>query len=178
MGPVDSALLIVLGILLIFAGRTAIRILASLIFGGFLGLLGFGMVVSAGGGLILGFIIGLLLFLLGLILGFIAFKVGLSLAAGYLLASTTFKILQEKHLLSMQGYEKLALIVLAIVAAVIIYVVLDYILALGIGIVASILVFHGMLYWFPRTISSFIALAILVAGTIYQWRKIKREEET
>ncbi len=177
MGPVDSALLVILGVLLIFAGRVIIRILASLIFGGFLGLLGFGMVVSAGGGLILGFIVGLLLFLLGLILGFIVFKVGLSLAAGYLLALTVFKILQEKHLLSIQGYEKLALVVLVIVVAVIIYVILDYILALGIGIVASILVFHGMLYWFPRTVSSIIALVILVVGTIYQWRKIKHEEE-
>ncbi len=178
MGPVDSALLIVLGILLIFAGRTAIRILASLIFGGFLGLLGFSIIVSVGGGLILGFIIGLLLFLLGLILGFIVFKIGLSLAAGYLLALTLFRVLEERHMLNVQGYENMALIVLTIVSAVIIYVVLDYILALGVSVVASVLVFYGMSYWFPRTISSIIALAILVVGTIYQWKKIKREEET
>ncbi len=177
MGPVDSALLIILGVLLVFAGRTTIRILASLIFGGFLGLLSFGIVVSAGGGLILGFIVGILLFTIGLIIGFIIFKMGLSLTAGYLLASAVFKLLQERHLLNIQGYEKLALIVLAIVVAVIIYIILDYILALGIGVVASILVFQGMLYWFPRMISFVIALAVLVTGTIYQWRKIKREEE-
>lgn len=177
MGPVDSALLIILGVLLIFAGHAAMRILASLIFGGFLGLLGFSMVVSAGGGLILGFIIGLLLFLLGLIIGFIIFKIGLSLAAGYMLASIVFKILQEKHLLNVQGYEGLALIMIAIVATAAIYVILDYILALGIGVVSSILVFHGMSYWFSRIVSSITALIVLVVGTIYQWRKIRHEEK-
>ena len=175
MGPVDAALLVLFGILLIFAGRTMIRILASLIFGGFIGLLGFGFIVSAGGGIILGFIIGILLFILGLIIGFIVFKIGLSITAGYIIASLTLAVLLEKHLVSIQGYEKLALFVLTILAAVIVYIIFDYILALGIAIVASVLVLQGLTYWFPRTISLIIALIVLVAGTVYQWKKIRRE---
>ncbi len=177
MSPIDAVLLVVFGILLIFAGRTMLRILASLIFGGLLGLLGFGFIVSAGGGFILGFIIGVLLFILGLIIGFIVFKIGLSITAGYIIASLALTILVEKHLVSIQGYEKLALFVLTIVAAVIIYIVLDYILALGIAIVASTLVFQGLIYWFPKTFSVIIALIVLIAGTIYQWRKIRRERK-
>ncbi len=177
MGPIDSALIVLLGILLIFAGRTAIRILASLIFGGFLGLLGFGFIVSAGGGVILGFVIGILLFLLGLIVGFIVFKVGLAVASGYLLSAIILVILQEKHLVNIQGYEKLALFVLTIIVAVIIYIAIDYLLALGVSIVAAVLVFHGLLYWFSWTISAVIALIVLVVGTMYQWRRIRQEKE-
>ncbi len=175
MGPVDAVLLVLFGILLIFAGRTMVRILASLIFGGFIGLLGFGFVISAGGGVILGFIIGILLFVLGLIIGFIVFKIGLSITAGYIIASLALAVLVERNLVSISGYEKLALFVLTVLATVIVYIVFDYVLALGIAVVASTLVFQGLTYWFPWTISLVIALIVLVAGTVYQWKKIGRE---
>ena len=175
MGPVDAVLLVLFGILLIFAGRTMVRILASLIFGGFIGLLGFGFVISAGGGVILGFIIGILLFVLGLIIGFIVFKIGLSITAGYIIASLALAVLVEKHLVSIHGYEKLALFVLTVLAAVIVYIIFDYVLALGIAVVASTLVFQGLTYWFSRTVSLIIALIVLVVGAVYQWKKIRYE---
>lgn len=177
MSPIDTILLVLLGAILALIGYRIVRLLASLLFGGLLGIVGFQLVLGSLGSITIAFVMGILLFFLGAIAGFIAFKIGLSLVGGYVLASMITDLLPTINITVPSKYSDIVLLVLLIVLAVIIYAILDHVIAIGLAVIGGLLVFVGLTYWLPIRISALIALALAIAGAVYQLKHIKEEYE-
>ncbi len=162
-GAVTYSIAVVLGLVLCFWGVRAVRVMVGLVFGGFLGYLGMLAALGATGSLLLGVLVFLAFFVLGAMIGFFVFKAAVSLIFGYIAAST---------LLGIMGIGGVVLaLMLSLVIAAVVYVLVDYLLAAGLALTGSALIFKGFMgLGLGPTVSLLIALAAFAAGLYNQLR--------
>jgi len=177
VGSIDAILLVLLGVTFALIGYRIVRFMASLLFGGLLGIIGFQLVLSSLDSMIIAFIAGIALFFVGAVIGLVIFKVGLSLVGGYASASIIINLLPNIDVTVPSKYLSMALLALAIVMAVIIYVVLDHVIAIGLAIIGGLLVLVGLTYWLPLIVSAPVTLALTIAGAMYQVKRIEEKRE-
>ncbi len=174
MSTVDAALLALFGVILVMAGYRLVRFLASILFAGLLGLVGFQVTLSTLGSNIIAFIAGIILFIIGAVIGFLAFKTSLSIVGGYALSSIILRVIANyKDLNILVEYHEVVLLILTIVLAAILYMVLDHLLVIGLAIVGGVLVFLSLTYWLPIIIAVPLAIILVVVGSLYQLKHIK-----
>lgn len=169
MSTIDAVLLALFGVILALAGYRLVRFLASILFAGFLGIIGFQVTLSTLGSSVIALIAGTILFIIGAIIGFLVFKASLSIIGGYVLSSIILRVTTNyMNLNVLVEYYGVVLLILTIVLAAILYVVLDHLLAIGLAIIGGILVFLSLIHWLPIIIATPLAIVLMVAGAHYQ----------
>ncbi len=141
------------------------------------GVVGFSFVYGLLDSLVLGLLAGFISFVVGLVIGFVVFKLGISLVGGYILSSIFLGLSEELlgYRVSSESYW-IVYFVLFIIFTVIVYVVVDKLIAVGTAVVGAILVMKGLSLWLPPAITIPLAIALAIAGSLYQWREQKKRE--
>ncbi len=166
----DSIILVLAGIALVFAGIDAARIITGFILAIVLavGLYTLGSSL----GIIVAIILGFLGFVIGLTVGFALFKAAVSLVGGFLLADVIVSVF------SIRPPSGLAVFILGIVLAAALYVVAEYIIAVAVVASGSIIAYAGLSYWLPASVAAIAALALFIAGLAHNWSKITERKES
>ena len=163
------AVAIIMGIILCFRGVKAVRIFVGLAFAGFLGYLGFAYTLLATHSLILSIVVFLLLSAIGLAVGFAVFKLAVSLIFAYIVAKTLFPMVGESN--------TLLIVMGALVLAAMAYTLVDYVLAAGLALAGSALIFKGLTgLGLVAWASLLVALACFAVGFYTQAKEQGREK--
>lgn len=166
----DSIVLVLAGVALVFAGIDAAKIITGFILAIVLAV---GLyTIGSSLGIIAAVVSGFLGFVIGLTVGFVLFKAAVSLVGGFLLADVIVSVF------STRPPSGLAVFILGIVLAAALYVVAEYIVAAAVVASGSIIAYAGLSYWLPASISAIAALALFGAGLAHNWSKIMRREES
>ncbi len=168
-GSLDSVVLVLAGVALVFAGVDAARIVAGFVLGVVLAIMFY--VAGLGFGVAAALLLGLLGFIIGFAMGFVVLRVAVSLVGGFLLADILVGLLPARHL------SGLAILVLGIVLAAVLYVVAEYVIAAAVVATGSIITYAGLTYWFPTSIAALAALALFVAGLAHNWSRIRARKD-
>ncbi len=165
----DSVVLVLAGIALVFAGIDAARIVAGFMLGVVLAIMFY--VAGSGFGVVAALLLGLMGFIIGLAMGFMVLRVAVSLVGGFLLADILVGLLPARHL------GGLAVLVLGVVLAAVLYVVAEYVIAAAVVATGSVITYAGLTYWFPISIAALAALALFVAGLAHNWSRIRARKD-
>ena len=175
MSPVDAVLAVIIGIVLALIGYRVIRFMSSILFGALLGLAGFTLMQALVNSMVLSIIAAAILFILGLIVGFVVFKASLAIVGGYVLASIILATISSLGY-NITFHQGILMFVLTIVFAAMLYVVIDYMLAVGSAIIGGLFVFLGLNYWLPPILSLPIAIALVIGGGVYQVKHLEERK--
>ncbi|MGB9827159.1 MAG: hypothetical protein ACPLSM_01410 [Thermosphaera sp.] len=151
--PVAAFFLFVYGFVLLFGGKSIVKLIVGIGFGGFLGAAGFvlaTMVSGVGGGLV----VFLLMFIIGVLIGWWIFKASLSLLSG--LAAWYFLT----GLLNIPRISSTSLLVM-IILIVIFYVLVESAIT-GVAILVGALLMYLALTTWAGSVLSLIIVAFLV----------------
>ena len=159
MGIPSSIVLVLIGLVVALWGLQLSRILTSILFGGFLGLLLWKISMATLGSLLVSVALLIVGFMLGVAIGFILLRLAISILLAYMIASAVVS-------------EPLALFVLVLILAAMFYVLSKIILpaffaALGATMIYRGLVGVGLNTWFA------MLLCVLVAIVGY-YNQVKR----
>ncbi|WP_317896114.1 hypothetical protein [Pyrofollis japonicus] len=160
-----SLLLLLLGLVLVFAGLELVRIVAGLVLGVVLALVFYA--IGSGLGLLAALVLGFVGFIIGAVIGFALFKAGIALIGGLVLADILVKLFAPG------AASGLAVLVLGIVLAAVFYVVVDYFVVAATVAAGSLLVYAGLLYWVPSILAAIVSLLLFAAGIVYGWGKMR-----
>ncbi len=157
---ITSLILIISGLITVFAGKFLLRIVMGGLFGLLLGYIAVKLILFFHGSLIVSLIIGFLAFIIGFFLGWFILKLALSIVFGLIIG------ISLAYILGFTG--NISLLILIIVISIgIAYLLSEKIISVAVIITGLALFFAGMYFLLHSIVYALVITVILLALVIY-----------